>query len=42
MDPGKTFSALLDDVIKIFCDNFDINNLNSPYIRDKINAATMA
>lgn len=42
VDPGKTFSALLDDVVKIFCENFDINNLNSPYIRDKINAVTMA
>lgn len=42
VDPGKTFSALLDNVVKIFCDNFDINNLNSPYIKSKINEATTA
>ena len=40
VDPGKTFSALLNDVVKIFCEHFDINNLNSPYIKNKINEAT--
>ena len=42
VDSGKTFSALLQDVVKIFCDNFDINNLNSPYIKSKIDEVTTA